>query len=428
MGKVNFTASRIKDFACPPGKGQDFLWDAEVKGLGLRVTANGSKAYVFRYKRDGQSPRVKIGSPDAWTIPQAREEARRMQREVDQGKDPANLKAIEIANSTKEAARKSAMAEAALVAWDDYLEVRRVKWSERNYQDHVFAAQRGGQAAKIGKKLTKPQPLASLLILPLSEITATKVKDWLSTESKQRPTATENAYRKLRTFVSWCAGHQKYSSIVCLDCCTHPTVKECVPRSKARPDDCLQREELADWFRAVRGISNIVISAYLQTVLLTGARRGEMLKLRWDNVCLHPASCTIGDKVEGERVIPLTPYLVNLLQQLPRRNEWVFFSDNSASGHIIEPTKAHRTALKNIGLDHVSIHGLRRSFSTMSEWVDVPIGVTAQIMGHKPSALREKHYTRRPLDMLRMHHVKIENWILEQAGIANEAMASGITS
>lgn len=47
----------------------------------------------------------------------------------------------------------------------------------------------------------------------------------------------------------------------------------------------------------------------------------------------------------------------------------------------------------------------------------MPTGIVAQIMGHKPSALAEKHYRRRPLDLLRMWHVKIEAWILEQAGI-----------
>jgi hypothetical protein len=38
-------------------------------------------------------------------------------------------------------------------------------------------------------------------------------------------------------------------------------------------------------------------------------------------------------------------------------------------------------------------------------------------MGHKPSATAEKHYRRRPLDLLRSWHVKIEAWILEQTGI-----------
>jgi intergrase/recombinase len=44
----------------------------------------------------------------------------------------------------------------------------------------------------------------------------------------------------------------------------------------------------------------------------------------------------------------------------------------------------------------------------ISEWVEVPVGVAAQIQGHKPSAIAEKHYRRRPLDLLRMWHDKIE--------------------
>ena len=63
------------------------------------------------------------------------------------------------------------------------------------------------------------------------------------------------------------------------------------------------------------------------------------------------------------------------------------------------------------------MHGLRRSFGTLSEWVEVPAGIVAQIMGHKPSAIAEKHYIQRELDLLHLWHVKIEQWILQEAGI-----------
>lgn len=67
-------------------------------------------------------------------------------------------------------------------------------------------------------------------------------------------------------------------------------------------------------------------------------------------------------------------------------------------------------------------------FGTLAEWVECPVGVVAQIQGHKPSATAEKHYRRRPLDLLRMWHVKIEGWILEQAGIEqpDEGQAPGL--
>lgn len=65
----------------------------------------------------------------------------------------------------------------------------------------------------------------------------------------------------------------------------------------------------------------------------------------------------------------------------------------------------------------MTLHGLRRSFATLTEWVEMPSGIAVQIQGHAPQGVREQNYIRRSLDLLRMWHVKIEGWILEQAGI-----------
>ena len=56
----------------------------------------------------------------------------------------------------------------------------------------------------------------------------------------------------------------------------------------------------------------------------------------------------------------------------------------------------------------------------------MPTGIVAQIMGHKPSATAEKHYTVRPLELLRLHHEKIEAWMLEQAGIVFDSKAGQV--
>ena len=160
-----------------------------------------------------------------------------------------------------------------------------------------------------------------------------------------------------------------------------------------------------------------MISAYLQTLLLTGARREELLSLHWTDIDFTWKSLTIRDKVDGQRVIPLTPYVSDLLLRLPQRNTWVFSSPRSKSGRLQEPRKAHDKALLESGIDHLTIHGLRRSFSNLTEWVEAPVGVVYQIMGHKPSATAEKHYKKRPLDLLRKWHTKIEAWILGQAGL-----------
>jgi len=174
---------------------------------------------------------------------------------------------------------------------------------------------------------------------------------------------------------------------------------------------------LALWFSAVGRMQNRIQSAYLQSLLLTGARRRELAELKWVDIDFKWLSMTIRDKVEGERTIPLTPYVSYLLTALPRRNEWVFSSMAAATGHIEEPKQGHKRALSAAGLPDLTIHGLRRSFGSLAEWTEAPTGVVAQIMGQKPSAIAEKHYRRRPLDLLRMWHVKIEEWMLAQAEI-----------
>jgi integrase len=62
---------------------------------------------------------------------------------------------------------------------------------------------------------------------------------------------------------------------------------------------------------------NPVIAAYLQTALLTGARREEVAGIRWEDVDFQWKAMTIKDKVEGERTIPLTPYVAALLAACP---------------------------------------------------------------------------------------------------------------
>ncbi|WP_249931199.1 tyrosine-type recombinase/integrase [Ramlibacter sp. 2FC] len=167
---------------------------------------------------------------------------------------------------------------------------------------------------------------------------------------------------------------------------------------------------------------NVYASVYLQALLLTGARKGEIAGMRWEDVNFpFGGSLTVRDKVEGQRVIPCPPYLGHLLAMLPRRGDWVFGATAPTMAH--NAAYNHRRALAAAGLPHISLHGLRRSFGTLAEWVECPAGVVAQLMGHKPSATAERHYRARPLDLLRLWHTKIETWMLGQAGVQFAANA-----
>jgi len=143
--------------------------------------------------------------------------------------------------------------------------------------------------------------------------------------------------------------------------------------------------------------------------------------MRWTDVDVQWRKLVIRDKVEGEREIPLTPYVSHLLTNLPRRSEWVFSSSIAKSGTppkpISKPHQMHEKACTVAEIDGMTLHGLRRSFKSLTEWMELPVGAVAQIMGHKPSATAEKHYAVRPLSKLREVHERIETCMLDQAGV-----------
>jgi integrase len=241
------------------------------------------------------------------------------------------------------------------------------------------------------------------------------IEQWAKDQSTKRPTRARLTLRLLKAFLFWCARHPIYKSIVKDNSAKSKKAKESLGKSKPK-NDVLQREQLPAWFAAVKQISNPIISAYLQTLLLIGSRREELAYLRWSDIDFQWNSITLRDKIEDMRVIPLTPYVSYLLSALPQRNEWVFSSPTSATGRLIDPRIAHNRACAVAGLQ-LTLHGLRRSFATLCEWTEVPAGIAAQIQGHAPQGVREQNYIRRPLDLLRKWHVKFEEWILREAGI-----------
>ena len=423
MAKIAFTAGRVKDFKCPHDKKQAFLWDATATGLGLRATPAGKLAYVFQGEFQQKSIRITIGNPDAWSIPQAQEKARELQRLIDEGHDPRGLKRDALAAQAEKQAAAAAHAVTVGEAWERYLTERRPFWGELNYRDHVKMAQAGGVLReRLPGVKTIPGPLADLLPLRLADLTAPVIEAWAAKEAKDRPARVRLALRLLKAFLRWAASEPDLKGKADPTAASAKKAREIAGKAKPK-NDYIQREQLPAWFAHVRQLQNPVISAYLQCLLLTGARREELAELKWEDVNFQWRGVELKDKIEGRRAVPLTPFVAHLLAVLPRRNEWVFSSPASASGRLTEPSIAHRQACTAAGLE-LTLHGLRRSFASLCEWLDIPGGISAQIQGHAPQGVREQNYIRRPLDLLRVHHEKIEAWILEQAGVTFDAKAA----
>jgi integrase len=368
------------------------------------------------------------------SIDAARVEAAHLAVMFNSGTDPRELERQQIDAKAAQLAAVAAKVKtdklAALTVgevWSAYIAERRPHWGDLHYRDHIDKAKTGGLPSGRrggGKQLTQPGPLAALMPLALRDLDQSTIEAWAAKEGLTRPSSARLAWRLLTVFLTWCGEQTAYAALL--------PAKNPAKTKKAREalgkagtkSDVLQREQLAAWFAAVQQLPNAIIAACLQMMLLTGARPGEVLALRWEDVNTQWKGICIRDKVEGTREIPATPYMLHLLATLPRRNEWIFSSPTSATGCLTEPNNPHTRACKAAGLEGLTLHGLRRSFASLTEWLETPTGVVTQIQGHKPSATAEKHYKVRPLELLRVHHEKIEAWILEQAGIVSDAKAA----
>nr|NYU01853.1 integrase family protein [Pseudomonas sp. SbOxS1] len=418
--QISLTVKRIGDLL-PPADigGQDFHWSADQPGLAVRVTA-GKKAFIWQGRYLGKVVRITIGDWPGKSIGDAEKVARTFQAEIDAGRDPRQLKKDNEAAAVAASERARVEAVTVASAWADYLVDRRAHWGDTHYQDHVKLAQVGGEKRKRGAGETVPGPLASLMKLPLSSLSGDTMERWAAIEGVTRPTRARLAMRCLKAFLRWAADEPNYRSVVAGDQAITKRAKDRLGRAEAKQGSLL-KEQLPAWFSAVQGLDNPVIGAYLQTLLLIGSRPGELLALKWSDIDWKWHSLTLRDKDaskggrDGTRTIPMTPYVESLLSSLPRRNQWVFSSPASANGRLSEANHALERACAVAGVS-VTPHDLRRSFVSLSEWLELPSGVIAQIGGHKPSATQERHYKVRPLDLLRLHHERFEAWMLEQAG------------
>lgn len=420
----DLTVGVIERLTCPAGKAQAFLRDRKAPGLRVRITAAGAKAYVFEAKLRRDTIRRTIGAVSAWSIEAARKEANRLRVMVDAGQDPREIDRLHEQERKDAAAKRAAHAVTVGEAWTLYLAERKEHWGDRHHEDHVRLARAGGAPALRGTRgrgVTIAGPLHRFMHMRLADLRGPVIDDWAAREAKTRPTVARLAWRLLKAFLGWCAEHDEFKGVVsAVNPAKTKKAREALGRAGVKKD-ALLKEQLPAWFEAVLADGSPTIAACLQTVLLTGARPGEVLDLQWGDLNLKWRGLTIRDKVEGARVIPLTPYVQHLLAGLPRRNAWVFASvprgDGESAGPISSPNLALARACAVAGIEGLTLHGLRRSFKSLTEWLDIPAGVVAQIMGHKPSATAEKHYTVRPLDLLRVHHERIEAWMLEQAGV-----------
>ncbi len=434
------THGLLERAACTAGLPFVLVRDADKKGLRLRVTKAGGKHWQFETRVRGKLFTRALGEWPTVSIDDAKEEAHRLRGLTEKGIDPREGErqqqeaiAVEIA---AEAAKMEAVKVAAITVgdiWPQYLEEgkpkRRAAWKPRYRADILLMSSPGGVKKVRGQGVTRVGPLYPLMAMPLTQVNEDTLKAWHDSEAKKGADYAARALMMFRGFLRWASSKQEYRNMVNRDAGRAAAILDALPSTNAnKRKDCLEAAQLPGWFAGADMLGNRTIATYLKALLLTGARREEMAALRWDDVDFRWCRLTIADKVHDTRIIPLSPYMAQMLVTLPRvskpdgtANPYVFAA-KSASGHVEEPRSNFAKVNQHAGVSKLTIHGLRRSFSLLGESAGAPAGAIAQIMGHSPNSITES-YRPRSVDALKPYLAMIEAHILEQAGIVFDAKA-----
>ena len=138
--------------------------------------------------------------------------------------------------------------------------------------------------------------------------------------------------------------------------------------------------------------------AVIRLLLLTGCRKGELLTLKWQDY--REGKLFLRDSKSGPRTVWLSSATREVLDRLPRRNEWVFPSPYRYAEHLAEITDFWQEVRAEAGLHEVRVHDLRHTFASQAAIQGIPLPVVARLLGHAQvqMTLRYAHVSDRDVE------------------------------
>lgn len=335
-----------------PSSGRVEWWDEQTPNLTVRITANGSRSFYWIGRNGRKFCRVLIGPYPGTAIPRARDEAKRLSALAADGKTPTT-------------SRQSVRDEWTLQElFDWYLETiskphkRTWKWDSSQYtrvlsqwsSRRVSAISRG-EVQELHVKLGKDRgPYAANKMLEL-------LGHMVRTGKIHHPSRVtgDDPTRGIKRF----------------------------PRLER--ERFLSADEIERFFAAVDKLQRQVSRDFLMLCLWTGARRGNVMSMRWDEIDLAEKVWTIpAAKSKSKRLmrIPLSVPAIEILTRLDaeKTSAWVL-NGQGPTGHYNDPKAAWTRVKKLAKLVDVRIHDLRR---TLGSWMAVnsPLQIVGKQLGH----------------------------------------------
>ncbi|MDE1971145.1 MAG: site-specific integrase [Patescibacteria group bacterium] len=194
----------------------------------------------------------------------------------------------------------------------------------------------------------------------ISEIQQPEVQDWVDTLGTKSPTAANRAVNMMSAIINWGIkrGHLKADYNPCRG----------VERFRTRSRERFLMPEEMQRFRLALDKRPTLERDFFYIALLTGARRGNVLAMRWDEIDLNLAIWSFDQKNGDTQTTPLSTAALAILcrRLLSRENDepWVFPSPKKKGSHLAEPKRAWKRLMIAAGIENLRIHDLRRTLGS----------------------------------------------------------------
>lgn len=337
----------VRSLSVPPA-GNRIAYDDELRGFGARVTATGAKAFILNYRINGRERRYTIGGWPEWNTSAARDEAKRLKRDVDLGTDPL---------SDRVEARNAPTIDRLC---NDYLERHAPK--KRTGEEDRRKIERTIRP-RLGRRLVADIGLRDIEDLHRSmKKTPYEANRTLAVLSKMFSLAVKWGWRANNP----CHGVEKFE--------------------EQKRERYLSRAEIGKLSDALAAYEHQGSANVVRLLMLTGARRGEVLKARWEQFDLErgewikPSAHT---KTKKTHRVPLSAPVRQLLVAIREtsRSEWVF--PGRDAGHPLTDIKKCWAAVsKAAGIEEVRLHDLRHTYASILASSGLSLPIIGRLLGH----------------------------------------------
>lgn len=337
--------------AASPSRSAEYS-DADVIGLRVLVNKQGRKYFYFRFVFEGQKRAAKLGEFPALEVPDARKLALEMRAKVDRGINPQQ-------------AHDQAQASPTFEAFGSIEYMPFARQTKRSAHDDECRL-RVQIYPRFGPR-------------KLADIQTREIQQFHADMKESHCAATANRHlsllsRMFKLAVQWGRADRN----------------PCVGISKWKENNQRQRfltpEEIQRMYKAMESEPNKTAVAALKFLLLTGARREEALKARWENVDLDNGVWFLPQTKSGRgRYVQLNSEAQALLRALPRDDgsPWLFPSKRNPIKPIYSPRDAFDRVLTAAGIEHLRLHDLRHTYASLAINAGVSLSVIQGLLHHQ---------------------------------------------